>query len=311
MKRSLYTLILLVTTFMVAQENNNGIMLGAYIPEQAEDIPSYAKSMLINKLGQIITQNGISDNVYNSRFIITPNITVLSKNITATAPPKVALNLDVTLYIGDGVAGNLFSSQSIQLKGVGTNETKAYMAALKQLKPKNPQIQNFILKGKQKIIDYYNTNCGLMLKKAQALESQNEYEQALIVMTNVPEASDCFNKVKAKIKSLYIKAINRDCIKKLNEANSIWAANQDIEAANLAGAILSTIDPNASCFGKVKALYSKIASRVKDLSDRDWNYDLKVLEVYGTAVKAARDVGVAYGKNQPQNVTYNIRGWYY
>ncbi|MDD7888112.1 hypothetical protein [Flavivirga sp. 57AJ16] len=310
MKKIIYIALFLVSSFMVAQQNDNGITLGAYIPEQAEGIPSYAQSMLKNKLGRIITENGISDNVYNSRFIITPNITVLSKNITGTAPTMVALTLDLTLYIGDGVAGNLFSSQSLQLKGVGTNETKAYMSALKMVKPKNPQIQSFISKGKAKIIDYYNTNCGLMVNKSQTLEAQNQFEEALFVLTSVPEASTCFNTVKSKIRSLYTKAINRDCTIKLNEASAIWAANQDINAANEAGLLLSSIEPSASCFGQVKTLYSKIAVRVKELGDRDWNYALKVLEVKADTIQAARDVGIAYGENQPESMTYNVRGWY-
>ncbi|MDD7887122.1 hypothetical protein [Flavivirga sp. 57AJ16] len=310
MKKIIYTVLFLISMVIFGQENNNGITLGAYIPEQAEGIPTYAKSMLKNKLGRIITENGISDNVYNSRFIITPNITVLNKNITGTAPPMVVLNIDLTLYIGDGIAGNLFSNESIQLKGVGTNENKAYIAALKQLKPKSQDIQRFISKGKQKIIDYYNTNCNLMIKKAKSLEAQNNYEEALFVLINVPEASTCFNSIKSKIKPLYTKAINRDCKLKLNEASAIWAANQDIDAANEAGLLLSSIEPTASCFSQVKTLYNKIAIRVKDLGDRDWNYDLKVLEVESNIVKAARDVGMAYGKNQPKSVTYNVRGWY-
>lgn len=310
MKKAIFTILFLSSLIIVAQENNNGITLGAFIPEQSESIPTHARNMLNNKLGRIITENGISDNVYNSRFIITPNITVLTKNITGTAPTMIVLNLDLTLYIGDGIAGNLFSSESIPLKGVGTNENKAYMSALKRINPNNPAIKRFISNGKQKIIDYYNQNCGLMIKKAQNLEAQNNFEEALFTLTNVPEVSDCFNKVKSKIKPLFTKTINRDCKVKLNEAKAIWSANQDIDAANAAGLLLSGIEPTASCFSEVKALYAKIAARVKDLSDRDWNYSLKELEVQADTIQAARDVGLAYGKNQPESVSYNIRGWY-
>ncbi|WP_438425903.1 hypothetical protein [Aquimarina macrocephali] len=312
MKKILYIMLFFVATSMVAQEkkNNDGISLAAYVPSQVEGIPASAKKMLLNRLAQIITKNGISKNAYNSRFILAPNISVLSKDITATAPPKTALNLNVTLYIGDGVSGTLFASQSIELKGVGNNETKAYISAIKRLSPKNPEILEFVEKGKEKIIEYYNANCSNILKKAAALEAQNEFDEALVVLTNVPEASTCFNKVKSKIKVLYQKSIDRDCKQKLTEASAIWAANQDINAANEAGAILSTVEPQGACYGQVKSLYAKIAARVKDLSDRDWNYQLKVLDLKKTYIKAARDVGVAYGKNQPQNVKYNVRGWY-
>ncbi|MEW4923354.1 hypothetical protein [Algibacter sp. 2305UL17-15] len=310
MKKIIYCIMFLVSLTLLGQENDNGITLGAYIPEQSEGVPAHAKNMLKNKLERIITENGISDNVYNSRFIITPNITVLTKNITGTAPPMVVLNIDLTLYIGDGIAGNLFSSKSISLKGVGTNENKAYMAALKRVNPKNPDIKRFITNGKQKIIEFYNNNCGLMIKKAQTFEAQNNFEDALFTLASVPEASDCYDKVKSIIKPLYTKTIDRDCKVKLNEASAIWAANQDINAANEAGLLLSSIEPTASCFPQVKTLYAKIAARAKDLGDRNWNYALKVLEVKADTIQAARDVGMAYGKNQPESVTYNIRGWY-
>ncbi|GAA4275419.1 hypothetical protein [Aquimarina mytili] len=312
MKKIVYIALFFVVTSLVAQEkkSNDGITLAAYVPQQVEGIPASAKKMLLNRLTQIITKNGISNNVYNSRFVLAPNISVVSKDITPTAPPKTALNLNVTLYIGDGISGTLFASQSVELKGVGTNENKAYIAAIKRLSPKNPEILEFVDKGKEKIIEYYNTNCSNILKQAAALEAQNQFEEALILLTNVPEASTCFNKVKSKIGILYKKSIDRDCKQKLAEASAIWAANQDINAANEAGDILSSVEPQGACYGQVKSLYAKIAARVKDLSDRDWKYKLKVLDLKKSAIKAARDVGVAYGKNQPKSVTYNVRGWY-
>lgn len=313
MKKILYIAFFLVALFLTAQEknNNDGISLAAYVPQQVENIPASARKMLANRLTQIITKNGISENVYNSRFVLVPNVSVLSKDITPTAPPKTALNLNITLYIGDGISGNIFASQSVELKGVGNNETKAYIGAIKRLSPKNSEILEFVAKGKEKIISYYNDNCGLILKKAAALESQNEFEEALVVLTNVPEASTCFNKVKSKIESLYKKSINRDCKQKLTEASAIWAANQDINAANEAGEILSSVEPQGACYGQVKSLFAKIAARVKNLSDRDWNYQLKVLDLKKTYIRAARDVGVAYGKNQPRSVSYNVNGWHH
>ncbi|WP_044632281.1 V-type ATP synthase subunit E family protein [Neotamlana sedimentorum] len=310
MKNIIVSFFLFCGMVLLAQDNNNGITLGSYIPPQIEGIPAYAKNMLANKLGRIITENGIANNSQSSRFIITPNITVLNKNITGTAPVMTALVLDLTLYIGDGVAGNLFSSTSLQLKGVGTNENKAYISAIKRINPKNKEIESFISSSKQKIIDYYNANCNSIVNRAQTLEYNNELEEALLILTSIPEVSSCYNSVKSKIKPLYQKAIDRDCTIKFNEASAIWAANQDIDAANSAGLLLSGIEPSSACFSQVKTLYGQIEERVKDLQDRDWNYSLKELEVEADIVQAARDIGLAYGENQPESVSYNVRGWY-
>ncbi len=313
MKNLIYIITLLVITNLVAQNNKinyDGILLGAYIPEQVENIPAVAKRMFINKLGQLITQNGISDDVNNSRFILTPNVTVLTKNITATAPIMHAISLEVTLYIGDGIAGNLFTSESFMLKGVGTNENKAFISALKRLNPKSENAKKFIAKGKEKIVNYYNANCDLLVKRANNLEAQNKMVEALAVYSNIPETSTCFNTVETKIRTIYLKAIEDDCRRKLNIANSIWVANQDINAANEIGKILATVDPNATCFNEVKTLYSQVASRVKETSDRHWNFKLKELDANLNIVQAAKEVGLAYGNNQPETVTYNTRGWY-
>jgi len=308
--RKIITLIsCFVATIIVAQDNNYDISLGAYIPSQIEGIPSSAHAMLNNKLGQIITSNGISDDVRNSRFIITPNITVMSKDVVGTAPAKVALNLEMTLYMGDGVAGNLFSSESFQLKGVGTNETKAYMQAIKQLKPNNKKVQDFVANGKAKIIDYYNTNCNQIIKESEALQRVDNYDEALFLLVSVPTSSECYDQVKDKIEGLFKKAIDKECLKKYGVAQAIWAANQDIYAANEAGAILASINPRSACFGDVKKLFSKIEARVEDLQDRTWKLQLHEVDLRKSAIEAARQVGIAYGNNQP-NTVYNIRGWY-
>lgn len=309
MKKIITLVFSLMATVLVAQENNYDISLGAYIPNQVEGIPDNAKAMLINKLGQLITSNGISDDVTNSRFIITPNITVMSKDVIGSAPTKVALNLEMTLYIGDGIAGNLFASESFSLKSVGNNETKAYMQAIKQLKPSNKKLQDFINNGKAKIIDYYNTNCKQLLAESKVMENQNKYEDALSILVSVPISSDCFNDVKNKIESLYQKVIDNDCKIKLSEAQAIWTANQDINAANDAGSLLASIDPQAACFKDVQKLFSKIEARVNDLQDRDWKLKLQDFELRKSAIEAARAIGVAYGNNQP-NTVYNVRGWY-
>jgi hypothetical protein len=129
------------------------IVLSAYVPQQAESIPAGADAMLTNKLNQVISQNGMASDS-NSKFIITPNIIVLTKDLLATAPPMTALTLQVMLCIGNGVEGRKFVSTILTVKGVGTNENKAYMEAIKQINPGNPAIQSCVAVGNAKKLDY-------------------------------------------------------------------------------------------------------------------------------------------------------------
>jgi hypothetical protein len=310
MKKFIFTFCLLGVLVGTAQNNVSNIALGTYIPYEMAAVPQEARQILETKLGQMVTKNGISDVSYNSRFIITPNVAVMSKDVIGSAPPKIALNLDITLYIGDGVNGTLYTSKSFNVKGVGSNETKAYIAAIKNMRTNGDDVQRFVSEGKQKIIDFFNNNCDLIQKEANTLANQNRFEEALGLLVNVPVSSSCYDKVGKSLKTMYQKTIDRDCEVQLAQATAIWNAGQDMDAANAAGAILAEIEPSSSCYPQVKALFSKIEGRVKTLSDRPWEYKLKVLEANVEIAKGAQNVLMAYAKNQPNTVMYNIRGWY-
>jgi hypothetical protein len=305
------------TTLTMAQESSTSagslgrITITPYIPEQVEGLPQGASNMLSNKLNQIVSASGISGSGYNSRFIITPNIDVATKDLLATAPPMTALTLNVNLYIGDGFDGKKYSSYTVSVKGVGTNETKAYMDAIKNIKPNDAGIQSFVASGKTKIIDYYNARCGQIINEANALTTQSKYEEAIFKLTSIPEeCTECYNKAAAAIGPIFKKFIERDCKLKMAEATNLWNANQSWETANEAGAILSSIDPEAACYKEAKALSDKMGKRVLEIDKREWNYKMETeVNLKRDAIKAWRDVGVAYGNGQPKSVAYNIIGW--
>jgi hypothetical protein len=102
----------------------------------------------------------------------------------------------------------------------------------------------------------------------------------------------------------------------LNDATNTWNATQDVAAAESSSGLLAQIDPNAACFKDVKVLADKIAARIKQLDQREWSFKLKEqqdnVDVAKARISAARDIGVAYGKNQPQTkvVVYKVRGWW-
>ena len=291
------------------------ITLAAYVPQQIDKMPDAARSILANKLNQIVTQNGMGGAANNERFIITANVNVISKDLTATAPPMTALVLEVTLYIGDGFVGTKFSSTSISVKGVGESETKAYISALKGISPTNSNIQSFVGNGKSKIIEYYNSKCDFIIKEAQTLVSQNNFEEAIFKLTSVPEVcKECYDKCMDAVGPIYQKQIDRECKSKLMEANTAWNAAQDSYGVDTAGGILAQIDPNASCYKEALALSNKIAQRIKEIDQRDWKLQLKEqqdnVDIQKATIKAIRDIGVAYGNGQPKTVTYNVRGWW-
>lgn len=282
------------------------LALTVWVPDNEGNIPPAAATLLENKLTQIATQYGITGSTNLLRFILTANIDVLTKDITATAPVMQSYTLTVNLYIADGIDGKAFSSYSTTVKGVGENETKAYMSALKNLKVNNPAYQTFIDEGKGKIISYFNAQCDFIIKKAKTLADMNQFDEAIWNLTSIPDVCpECWNKANMVAKSIFKQKIDFECKDKINMANNCWNAGQSWDAANQAGAILSTIDPNASCVDEIKPLAAKIEKRIREVDKREWKfyYDFNI-GLRRDWIKAYRDVGVAWGNGQRRTIIY-------
>lgn len=299
-------------------EDVGRISLNVYVPDQVENISDIARSLIADKLNQIVTQNGLSGYDGNNRFIITPNFAVLTKDITSSAPTMIALTLQVSFYIGDGVNGVKFSSISNTYKGVGTNETKAYINAIKNIKTNDPSYQSFIDLGKKRIIEYYNSQCDFILKDAESSSGQNNSDEAIYKLNQVPAVcKDCYDKSKALAIQIYKKAQERDCKIKLNQAQTIWSSNATEQGANEVASLIGQIDPETSCYGAAKNLINNINNAMKkkreDNQKLAWQYivmqENNKVALEKTRIQALRDISVAYASSRPV-VVYNIRGWY-
>ena len=291
------------------------ISLSAVVSSDIDGTVPAVQDFLKNKLNSITTINGTGASAINERFIITANIQIVSKDITPTAPPIHTYGLEVTFYVGDGITGTLFSSTSISLKGAGTTPTKACMMALKNIRDTDPRFKSLISQGKIKIIEYYNTQCDLLLKNAEMLASKDEYIGAIKKLIEVPEVcKDCYFKAMDAIGPIYQKMIDRDCNLLLTKAKNAWGEGQDGNAANKAGLFLIEINPNAGCFNDAINLTNTMSKKIKDLEQRDWNFKLKQqqdnVDLQKDRIYAAKQIGVAYANNQPEIMVYNYRSWW-
>ena len=273
-------LLILIFSINIYSQNKEAdfsrIVLNTYIEPGQEGMSSRVTKVLENKLNQIAIKNGVGGDAFNPRFIITAKLSILTKDITPTVPPMHALTIDVNFFIGDGIDGIVYGSTNMSVKGVGKNESKAFLSALKNIKTNNPEFKVFVNNAKQKIIDYYNNNCELLLKEADAMVSMNQFDEAiekLIVVPNV--SSDCYNKCMTKAYETHQTHINLRCKVNLAEARNIWNTGMNYEAAIKAKEFLSKIDPNAKCYNEALAFSEEIAKRIKEIDQREWDFKMK------------------------------------
>lgn len=306
---ALIIFILNIITFSVNAQSNY-MFVNAVINDNSE-MNSDAKTYLENKLNQVIIKNSLIGNQANARFIILANPIISSKDVLGTAPTTVAMNIELTFYFGDGIEGNKFSSYTMNLKGVDNNETKAYIAAFKNIKADDQGLAKFIEDGKSGIIRYYNSQCSQIISKAKSLQQREMYDEALNLLSSVPEAcTQCYNQASPLLQSVYSAKVDYDCKKILNEANMLWNANQDSYTANTISKMFSNVSPKAKCISEIKQLGNRISAKIKEIDKREWDYVFaKDIELEKDKIKAIRDIGVAYGNGQPKTIVYNYKGW--
>jgi hypothetical protein len=338
-----FSIVFLVSGFAQVKPDDFGrIILNTHVPENLT-IPAEAKNFLVTKMNQIASVNGMGGSQANPRFIISVSINVGTKDIIAGPPQMIAQNLELTFFTGDAITNTIFSSSTVNLKGVGSNESKAFIEAFKTLNPKNKDIQTALEEGKNKIIGYYQSKCDFIIKEAQTFVKQEKYDEAIYQLSLVPDVcQDCYFRCLDTLGNIYQRKIDSECKIKLNQAKVTWAAAQNATGAENAGEIMSTINPMATCQPEVDVFIKSINSKLRADEKAKWDFKVKQyqdrlatqkeemriaveksqrddvyrenqakrnVELDKIRVKAYRDVAVEYARNQPKTVTYNNIYW--
>ncbi|MBP7965639.1 MAG: hypothetical protein KAZ12_03250 [Paludibacteraceae bacterium] len=311
MKKITLLLICFAITFssysQQAASKGSSIALKVIVEDLPDPFPTTAKVQVINKLNMLITKNGIASGDLLNRFFITVIATPLTKDITPTAPVQIAQTLEMTFYVADYYDKKIFATTSVVTKGVGTNETKSYMDAIKHINVNSPVLAKFIDEGKVKIIDYYNSQAEIIFLQVKALVGQKKFEEALYLLTSIPAECDKYSESLDLSISVYQQYIDYLCDVNLALAKSTWMAQQNSAGAEATAEYLSQIYPDAKCYGDAQLLYAEIKGKVLD----DWKFEMKKwqdgVDLESQRINAFREVGVAYGQGQ-QPTTTNI-GW--
>lgn len=262
------------------------IVLSPYVVSNA-NIPSFAEKALNNKLTSIAASQGLAGASVDNRFVITASLVEMGKEFTATAPPKVALTVYPTIYIGDSFTGELFSSCDLPpVKGVGENDTKAYLAAIKSISTRSQEVVQCINQGKERIIEYYNSKIDFLLAEAEALASAQQFDEAMTQLAAVPKVcKDAYLKAYAKIGEIYQKKIDLEGDKLYNEAYAQWNTSKTKESAERVVELLAQINPISSAAVKgrklvasVEAYYAELEARRREIEKRNWEFKMRQYE---------------------------------
>ena len=162
-----------------------------YSPE----LPETNKLALRNKVAQIASYNGLGATGSESRFVLAAKAIVINKNIIESAPPMFIYTMEISYYIVDNVEHKIFSQFTTAKRGVGDSESKAISSVIQQIEPTDMRLSVFLEKGKESILQYYNTSCDIIIEKATALIESNENEKGIDLLLSIPSVSrECYDK---------------------------------------------------------------------------------------------------------------------
>ncbi len=277
--------------------------ISVYAGDDSETFPQGAKAMVENKLTQLLTKNGIAGMDYMGQFILTITSTPIDKDVIPGPPMKIREKMEMNLYIVDAYSKTIFSSTSMTINGLGETENKCYLNALTHMPLQSPQMAKFIEEGKNKILEFYDHEGEQMIKKAQFLAKQKKYDEAMYWITLIPQQSKHYDAALTEGLAIYQMMIDHECNVNLAAARQAWAAEQNSTGAVAAGEYLANILPDAGCYDDAMNLYKEIKGKVLD----DWKFEMKkyqdTVDLEKERINSMREVGVAYGKHQPQQTT--------
>ncbi len=311
-KLSLFILSCLLSVAAFAQSSSVGkIVLTPYV-ESSQDTPQ-ADKILLDKLSRIVTQNGMVGNGLSTPFIITAHAIELDKTQTATAPVKTVVNLSVTVYIGNGDDGTLFSSCNFEVKGIGGTTAEAYASAYRKININNPELGAAIQVGKERVSEYYNANASDIISRAKAQAAAGQYDDAYNSLLSIPSICDQYEQAQVLIAKYSKQQLEASNLELITKARAAWSASPtEAGAAEAEGYIGQIESPSDKVTAQATTLLNEISSRLQRQQAQERADRLKAQQNAHSEklalINGAAKVAAARAASRPR-VVYNIHWW--
>lgn len=280
-KLSILFIIIFISFYSFSQnelpknDDFSAIVLNIYLPS-TNKIPTEANALFESKLRQIASANGLGGtNNSNPRFVLTATVHQLTSEQLSESL-LFYINAEIVFYVVDAVENKIFNTVSVNYKGTGSTESKAYIDIFKKIQVKTKEFDSFLNISKEKIIQAYNDQCDFILKDAESLDKQGQFDEAIAKLMLVPDVcKECYFKCADKVETIYQHKIDKECTVKIREAKAKWASTQTREGAEAVAEIISNISPFSVCEPETGILLKSITSKLKDDEKKSWDLKMK------------------------------------
>lgn len=298
--------ILIIPVFLMmvmvsfSQTRQYDIKLMPALETKDEDIATYAKDLLLNKVKEEITRDGCTG-VNTSRFMVLVHPEIMDKQSNGQL---VLFTYNLQFSIVDLLAEKSYNHFSIQMGGTGRNGGQAIMDAIRKLDLSKSKLADNIKEAVGQIIQYYTANCSSIIARSNVLMNTKQFTEALATLAMIPEVNNlpCFNQYNTAYTKAYQQYAAYRCNAAISEAKTAWSLSPNIDGVKNISQILSGVEVTNEC----KKDFSALTDEIKRKLTKDEFDDKKFREkVYETGVDleknkiaAIRDIAVEYYKNK-------------
>lgn len=244
--KSIYTLILclMFCNYTWSQNTIQSKQMIGITPIMCNELnlPVDANNAMTQKLIQIATKNGFGS--ISGVFILTANPVIVDKQVTATAPSKYIVNIDVSLYVINVGERVVINEITIPLRGIHRLENKAFISAIQQLNTSNSKVRNFMDQARTKIVDYYATQTPTILAKASSMAEREDYRGAMKLLSSIPDFIEQYPAVIDLMDQIYSKELEANTIGIMQSAKA-EIVKKDYEKAMSIILSVNPVSPNA------------------------------------------------------------------
>ena len=159
-----------------------------------KDISETVVNALDLKLKQVMNRNSAAAADAYNVFAIDPSIELTDIVSTEGMVQNVSVAKgNLTLIAKNKIDGAMYYQMTIPVKGdaFGNNE-KALLKMISNIKVTDPAFTRFIRISRQKIEEYYDANCSIILQKAKSLSDQGKYKEAMSYLSAISPSLPCY-----------------------------------------------------------------------------------------------------------------------
>lgn len=228
------------------------------------DLPIEDSSNLKSNIASFITSSAtragvVSNQFPNARFVTNVSAVQLDGDrIQINGIPLWVAEIQYDFSIIETSSGNQFAAYTLTVKQSGDSENDLMRQSVKELNSKRNAFISFMGRTKADILKYYIENMDRILKNAELLMSQHDFDGAIRLLGQIPRECDGYEKVHRAVESAYTSKLDFECDSRMVQFNVLKSQRKFDEAIEL----LFELPNGSKCHAKASKLIDEVHEEV-------------------------------------------------